>query len=1168
MAEPIRPVLDGEDPLEAPPGRSRRGPIDPALLRVAPALRRHLLLCVGIALVTTAVVLVQAESISRLLPRLIDGDLDAAVPLAVVLSVLGVMRAALRWVTEMSASVAAARTRDSVTSKAIGRSMVLDERGSAAVPPSRVTTLVTDGVDALDPWIRAYVPALCLAMVLPLAAGARILWADIPSAVVLLVAIPLIPVFMVLIGRLSEDRADRQWAMLQHLAGHFHEVLVGLPTLRLFGRADDQVSGVRRIAERYRVAVMGTLRVAFLSAATMELLASLSVALVAVTIGYRLTTGAVGFSTALVVLLLAPECSLPIRRVGAAFHAAQAGTDAADELHEVLRASTTPDGPVEHLPSPGSGDEPVLRILGAAVVDPERGHRVGPVQVEVHRASVVALVGASGAGKSTLLDAIRCQIPLQRGAVELAGTDVTRLSRAARARSITWISQHPDPVGIDVRSAVAGGARASLAETEQAIAAVDLDGLADRSPEELSGGERQRVAVARALLRCSVDREVRLVLADEPTSHLDAERTALVVEALRAMASSGPAVLVATHDSALIDAADVVVRLEEPRRDPDRRDDPASDRTTSSTSIDRPGGDPDDPVVPAVVSGPLPRVEKGDLSEVQGELDWFHRMRRPVLWRLLGARGLGISTEICTVGLSATAAWMIVRAAQGVVFADLAVAAVMVRVFGIGKGILRYFERLASHDTTFRLLAHVRGAVVARLARLSPGGVVGMGRGDVMARVVDDVDRLADDELRVVGPTVSGIAIGLLAVLGAAAIDPWFGVAYASALVVVAILLPAATRRTAESSAGTSAVARSELAVASLELLEHADELTASRAASPWQERITEAVGRLGTEEVRRGRRGGTLDGVAAAAAALLAAAVVVIDRVQGGTVEGALLGVVVLTPFALMEVLTPLLRAGEHSAEVHTASRRLRTILEAPDPLPEPPHPVVLPEDGAAARHVRLEDATIRWPGADRPVLEHLNLDLVPASRVRIVGPSGSGKSTVAAALVRFIPLELGTYSLDGVDADEVGGDRVRRSVTWCQQIPWLASTSVRENLRLAAPNADDEELWKALDAVQLSDWVVGLPDGLDTSIGRDGQAMSGGQRQRLALARVLLGGQRVVVLDEPTAHLDAGTARLVRRDLLSALGDRTVVELGHGPGTAAAAEGAEGTGEVLVLE
>ncbi|UDY36572.1 thiol reductant ABC exporter subunit CydD [Dermatobacter hominis] len=1164
MPEPVRPVVDGGDPLDADPRRPRRGPIDPALLQLAPSLRRHLVVCAGLAVVATVVVLAQAEVIGRQLPHLIDGDLSAAAPLAAALAAIALVRLGLRWGTEVSASIAAAGARRAITDRVVRHALAVDEPGAAEATPARVTTLVTDGVDALDPWIRNYVPALCLAGVVPLAAGARILLADVASAVILLVAIPLIPVFMVLIGKLAEDRANRQWATLQRLAGHFHDVLVGLPTLRLFGRAEAQVGRVRAVAEQYRLAVMRTLKVAFLSAATMELLAMLSVALVAVTVGYRLTIGAVTLETALIVLLLAPECSLPIRRVGAAFHAAQAGTDAAEELKDLLRTSTTPDGPVDALPAVDD-ERPVLRIGGATVVDPERGRRVGPVDATVAAGTVVALVGASGAGKSTLLDAVRGRVPLHRGAVELEGIDVTRLSRRARTAAIAWVPQLPEPVGADVRAAVGGrpddgdGERdrgPDRVEVDRALAALDLSPLADRAPQELSGGERQRVAVARAVV-ATARRDaggVRLLLADEPTSHLDPRRADLVLAALRSVADAGTAVVVATHDSRLIEAADQVVLLDDlpssadgfaaaPSSHADA--DPAAPRrgagaapigTSTGTSSDDADLDAD------LGDEPAEGVGAGG-----GDLAWFRRMARPVRARLLLARALGVAAELCTVGLAATAAWLIVRASQGPSFADLAVAAVAVRAFGLGKGVLRYVERLVSHDAVFRLLADVRGAVVGRLGQVAPAGVPGMARGDVMSRVVDDVDRLADEELRVMGPMVAGLTVGVGVVAGAALAAPGYGAVYAVAVAVVGIGLPAVTRLLTARTAARQAAARSDLAGGTLELVEHVDELTTTGAAGDWTARISGAVARLGIEQRRRGRRVGLVEGVAAATAPLLAAAVVVVDRAAGGVVDGPVLGVLVLVPFALLEVLTPLLAAGEQQAAVHTAARRLRAVLEAPDPVVEPASPVAVPADPVVA----LDDVALRWPRATAEVVTGLDLRLSPGEHARIDGPSGSGKSTVAAALVRFIEVQDGTYRLGGVDTALEGGDHVRRVVTWCQQSPWLAATSLRENLHIAAPHADDDELWAALDAVRLSDWAIGLPDGLSTLVGRDGSAMSGGQRQRLALARVLLADHRVVVLDEPTAHLDAATARAVMADLLDALGDRTVLVLGHGTGT-----------------
>ncbi|MBX7158812.1 MAG: thiol reductant ABC exporter subunit CydD [Acidimicrobiia bacterium] len=1138
MTEPVRPVVDGVDPLDAGARKARRGPVDTELLRLVPPLRRHLRVCAGLALLTTLVVLAEAAIIGRELPRLVSGQAGTAARLAGALAVVGLVRLGSAWAHEWSAAVAADGTRRSVTGRVVDHVLALDETGAAQVSPARATTLVTDGVDALTPWIRAYVPALCQAVTVPLAAGCAILVADPASALILAVTVPLIPVFMVLIGRYTEDRTRRQWATLQRLTGHFHDVLVGLPTLRLFGRAHAQVQRVRAVSEQYRVAVMRTLRVAFLSAAAMELLSMLSVALVAVTIGYRLSTGSVSLETALFVLLLAPECSAPIRRVGAAFHTAQAGADAAAELREVLAAPTTPDGDIRAVDAVA----PSLRFSGVTVVDPRRGRRVGPVDAEIPGGSVLAVVGPSGAGKTTLLDAVRCRVPLTEGSIELGGVAVDALTRSARNAACAWVPQHVDPVGTDVRTAVAAGTphdpprrSADSGEVDDVLAALDLTALASRNLSELSGGELQRVAVARAVLRCRTDPRVLVLLADEPTSHLDEARSDLVLAALAGVAAAGTAVVVATHDSRITDRADRVVAVAAPE----------AAGTLDSHDV----AGPADPAAPASLPpAPDPSAQATAAAHAgsSDDLGWYRRLIRHQRVRVVAGRVLGVAAEACTVGLVGTAAWLIMRAAERPSFSDLALAAVAVRAFALGKGLLRYCERLVSHDAVFRAIADVRGAVVERLGRIAPGGVPDMGRGDVMARVVDDVDRLSDLELRVRGPMVSGVVVGAATSVVAWLVAPAFGIVYAAAVVVVTVLLTGATRVLTAASVRRRTAARTELAGDTLELAECADVLVSNGASREWTDRIAAAVDSLGREERHRGRRMGGVEAGAALVAPLLAAAVVVVYGTVGSpSVSGPVLGALVLVPFALMEVLAPLLQAGETHVAVRTAARRVHALLQAPDPVAEPAEPVTVPDSTAS---VELAAATLRWPRSARPVMTGLDLALDAGTALRIEGPSGSGKSTIAAALVRFIGIDRGHYLLGGVDTNRIGGDKVRDVVVWCQQSPWLAATSVRENLLLAAPDATDEQLWDALGSVQLAGWAAELADGLSTPVGRGGTAVSGGQRQRLALARVLLAGRRVVVLDEPTAHLDATTADLVLRDLLGALGDRTVVVLAHG--------------------
>ncbi|MCB0963555.1 MAG: hypothetical protein KDA98_09690, partial [Acidimicrobiales bacterium] len=305
--------------------RTRRGPIDGRVLALSAALRVHLVRCGVLAVAVAAAVLVQAEALARLLPRLIDGDGAALAPLVGWLALVAAVRGLAAAGADRSATATLVATRRSIRRRVLDRLRWIAPDHRDELAPAQVRALATSAPDALEPWIRAYLPGLTIAATVPLAAGLRILGADLASAAVLIVVVPLIPVFMVLIGWATEARADKQWAALTRLADRFADVLAGLPTLRLFGRADAQVARVREVTERYRAATMRTLRVAFLSAVVLELLATLSVALVAVSLGYRLTRGSIDLQTALVVLLLTPECLLPIRRVAAAFHAATSG---------------------------------------------------------------------------------------------------------------------------------------------------------------------------------------------------------------------------------------------------------------------------------------------------------------------------------------------------------------------------------------------------------------------------------------------------------------------------------------------------------------------------------------------------------------------------------------------------------------------------------------------------------------------------------------------------------------------------------------------------------------------------------------------------------------------------------------------------------------------------
>jgi ATP-binding cassette subfamily C protein CydCD len=1109
------------------PGRSGGGPLDRSVLALSGSLRTHLAICAAAAVVVAGAVLAQAEAISRLLPRLIDGDARAGAPLVAVLVATGLVRGAVALAVDRSATHALIETRTAVRRRILDQVARLRPTARRHLGPAEATTLTTTSIDALEPWVRSYLPGLVLAVVVPLAAGLRILQADLLSAVVVVVVVPLIPVFMILIGRFTQTQAAAQWATLQRLADRFLDTITGLPTLRLFGRAETQVARIRAVTERYRKATMRTLQVAFLSALVLELLATLSVALVAVSLGVRLTEGGVDLRAALVVLLLVPECFLPIRRVSAAFHAATAGVDAAAAVDAALSLPIRTTGG-SAIPAIGR-----LEATNVSVTDPERGIRLAPVSVTVEPGEVVAVGGPSGSGKSTLLDVLRGAIAPDLGRVQVGSTAVEELQWSPGAPAIAWVPQHPGSLGSIVsESAGLGHVAGPMSEAAVALALdqVGLASMADADPHHLSGGERRRLALARALVGVHLG-TTRFLLVDEPSAQLDEASADRIVDAIVWAAASGVGVVVATHDARLADAASRVIRL-------------APDEAAARPS-------PPEPQAPVAPSAPhtgrsgAAKAALVETPEVRGTsaLRWLLAVARPHRTRLVRAQLIGAAAEACTIGLAGTAAWLIVRAAERPSFAALAVAAVAVRAFGLGKGVLRYAERVTSHDATFRVLAELRATVVGRLARLAPTGLPDAGRGELLTRLVDDVDRLQDLFLRVLGPMTAALAAAGGAALVAGVLDPEAGLVLAAAVLVVGIVLPALAYRSVRAGAHAGADARGALAAATVDLAEHAEELVACGGEPSWRGRIEAAADAADHLERSRSHSGSRLIAAAAACPALTTAAVVAVTGPAGPHITGPTLGVLVLLPLAVLELVGPLTATGETLARVEAAARRVRALLDRPDPVVEPTTAIPDPVRG----DLRLAGVSLTWPGAS-PQVEGVALAVPEGSRAVITGPSGSGKSTIAAALVRFLAPVVGTYTVGGEPAADIGGAGVRRLVTWCQQDPWFADSTLADNLRIARPAAADEELWSALHTVHLDGWASRLPDGLATELARDAGAMSGGERQRLSLARALLGGQRAVVFDEPTAHLDDDVADAVLTDLLAATRDRAVVLIRHG--------------------
>jgi len=542
-------------------------PLDPRLLRYARATRAYLVVVVVLGAVTAVLVIAQAGLLARLLAgAFADGEGLPALrgPLAALLVVV-LARAAVGWVTETSAHRASARAKSQLRAVLLERAAATQAGDPARPDAGSLATLATRGVDALDGYFSRYLPQLVLAVIVPVVVLAVVVGQDWLSALTIALTLPLIPVFMVLIGQATQTRTRRQLHTLQRLAGHFLDVVAGLATLKVFGRAKPQVETIRAVTDAYRRTTMRTLRLAFLSSLVLELLSTISVALVAVSVGLRLVDARLDLRTALFVLVLAPEAYLPLRLVGANFHASADGLAAAEQVIRFAERPVPPTGTRTDVPDPSVVP---LAVEGLAVSYPDRAEpALADIDLTVRPGEVVAIVGPSGSGKSTLVGVLLGLVRPTRGRVLVGGVDLAELDPDAWRARVAWVPQRPYLFAASIADNVRlGRPDADDHAVRAAVQAAGLEDVVARVPGGLSGrigergvglsaGERQRVALARAFLR-----DAPLVVLDEPTANLDGATEAEVLAAVRRLAVGRTVILVA-HRPALVELADRVVPL-------------------------------------------------------------------------------------------------------------------------------------------------------------------------------------------------------------------------------------------------------------------------------------------------------------------------------------------------------------------------------------------------------------------------------------------------------------------------------------------------------------------------------------------------------------------------------------------------------------------------------
>lgn len=1187
----------------------------------------------------------------------IFGDADTITPGLIAVAVAALLvRSGTDYLLAVSAQRAASGAKSQIRSSLLKRVLAT---GGADTPEGTGATavLLSRGLNALDDYYTKTLTAFVSTAIVPFILWVVVASLDWMSAMVLACTLPLIPVFMILIGKNTRDETAEAQAELHRLSDHILELVRGLPVIIGLGRERAQTRAMNALGQRYRERTMQTLRSAFMSSLALELITTISVALIAVLIGVRLVNGTLGLDTAILVLLLAPECYQPLRDVGAAYHQSEDGVAALRSAQKIIDAplpaaaadSTAQDSAAQ------KAQPSVIAVEDLSVSYPARpavlthlslnlDRRVATANGE--RGAVIGVMGESGCGKSTLLNVFSGAV--REGLVPTGSEEPVHLTGSVTGLGTTLvIPQSPVFTAPTVQTEMALYAlSATEAERERAaallgeamdskklsatdaesallvgpLAQLGMEKLTALEPGALSAGQARRLAVARTLARAEAiyraggEQTVLTVLVDEPTAHLDAYSAYLVTRALHRLAELGATVLIVTHEQELAAGCDTLVRAVQTSQGYTW----TAEANTARVAV--PAEAPahllkDKAEYEAESTAPAGASAAAEAEEAE-PAGLFASLRTLKELTGIGVRAatgpviMAAITSLMAAALTALSGWLIVRAAEGPAMMYLMVAIVGVRFFGLGRACARYAERLMTHS---KVLA---AANILRLrawvgAWQSVSSVRALLRGDaLLERLVGGIDELRDGVPRVIIPPAAHLLVMTAALITTACILPQALIPVLLAVLVSTFVAPWIVLRADARAEALARRSTAQMLRLGTGMLSAAEDLRANGVATTAEK----ANGALDAENLSALQKGSTAQGVGRTLVTLswfgaaLASAVIAYPLAVDGTVRAPEAAIVVLLCTGMLEsslghveavrswpafsrllatiapsvrnvslegvVATSTLKRSvptEAEVDTHVLPRRverlraraeaeMEELLEAdrqraqrfarpesaagaksdtPRP-PKPGEPTLVscgtPQElGVKVTEpaLSLQDAAARWPGMDHPVFTDLNMNARAGSWTAVTGPSGSGKSTVLATVLGFLPLESGRVLASG---EVLEGEQLRGYAAWCPQAAHIFESTLEGNLMLARDRSDrpsEEELVEVLRRVGLGEWFDALPQGLRTPVGAGGSFLSGGQRQRLAVARALLVNSPVLLLDEPTAHLDAESARALMADL-----------------------------------
>ena len=1036
-----------------------------------------------------------------------------------------------------------------------------------------VIHMLTDGLEQVDAYVARYIPQILYAIMIPLIMGIAIVDTLPIIGIILIITVPLIPFFMILIGKQADRLNKEQWERMSFLSGHFLDVLQGITTLKLFGRAKDQIQVIGRLSEEFKDSTLRVLRVAFLSALVLELVSTISTALIAVYLGLTLLDGEIPFFSAFFILLLAPEFYTPFRQLGAAFHTGMAGKTSILKYEEFMnRQPSLPIGGQSQLKGKVQAIE--IKDLTFTYEDSENG--VQHISLEAKRNSPIMLVGESGAGKSTIAHIIGGFLTAPKGSVTIDGLDLCDIDIEWWRQQITYVSQHPHIMKGTLRDVLSFGMNVSDEEIIEACKEVRLLDVINRQQDGLdtvigegglglSGGERQRVALVRAFLR-----KGQVLILDEVTAHLDVKTEAIISSAIKRLMDN-KIVIIIGHRLQTMHWASTLYVLKHGRIiqqgsyakllavDGYFKDLITSGLGEFSSTIEEQlkteksftlehreeidhsiRVDHQEAYVLGQDTIQTPAVSTSKMG-VQGWKLLF-TVLSPAKWSLILALIFTFLTVFMNVGLLTVSAWLLASAALQPGLTYLSLAIVGVRFFGVSRAVCRYFERYTSHRMAFQGLYGLRLWFYAHLEPLAPAILKRFGAGDMLGRIMGDIEVLQFFYLRTLIPPAAAIALTILVAYGVSTIDNSLVAPIVLAALVLGLALPLGVYAHNKQSLTAIGPQQGEYKSLLSDTMDSLEDVISYGNEQLVYDRIQHMMSTIDANKgiIERGMNLGNTLFLGGVQITVVIVAILTANALTGAWAS-VMVAVAAIGTQAWFEALQPMIAAVHHGAESKVATSRLIALAHEPIPVVEPN----APKPFNANREITFTDVSFGYD-PHRRIYEHLRLDIKQGQSIAIVGASGSGKTTLFNMLERLYDYS-GSIYVGDVELKDISIDTWRNALGTITQDTYIFHASFEDNIRLARPDASATDLEYAIDRASLRSVVERLPDGIHTIVGSGGHGLSGGERQRVALARLFLRKPQVVLLDEPLEGLDQVTRKALHRDLMEYVQDKTCLYITH---------------------